>query len=175
VQFKNPDHPWRIADHAEGIAALCDKLEFKSLKERIRVHGSQNAEPQKEEAVMARAPSEGVDAHVLAETSVALWLLHSDTTNPSLEDILTYAHTEDFEKAHTKIFSGLKSTGHLQKVFDDIEKPLIPVVERMNATGVAIDVAHFKSLAKEYSKELGAIAGRIYRHAGREFNINSPK
>ncbi|OYV25679.1 MAG: hypothetical protein B7W98_03695, partial [Parcubacteria group bacterium 20-58-5] len=30
-------------------------------------------------------------------------------------------------------------------------------------------------LAKEYTKGLAEIAGRIYQHAGHEFNINSPK
>jgi len=178
IHFALPPQHWNLSDHTETISTLCDELEFKSLKQRVLALSSESVDVEKQTeagGAVAIAPQANVDARALAETSIALWLLHSDTTNPTLEDIFTYAHTDDFEKARTAIFAELRITGRLQQVYDDIEKPLIPVVARMNADGVAIDVSHLKSLGKEYSKELGAIAGRIYRHAGREFNINSPK
>ena len=45
----------------------------------------------------------------------------------------------------------------------------------MNAVGVYVDKGHLKALSDEYGTELGKLAGRIYAHAGHEFNINSPK
>src|SRR6185312_3682680 len=82
---------------------------------------------------------------------------------------------DDFEKARKNIFAELKKTGRLQEVFDTIEKPLIPVVDRMNITGVYLDTKHLGNLSKEYNKELAKIATRIYNIAGHEFNIGSPK
>jgi DNA polymerase-1 len=171
VSFTLPKELWRLSAHTESIGALCDELEFRSLKERVRAltRGADAREPAE------KAPPADISAEELRETSIALWLLHSDTTNPSLEDILRYAKTEDVEGAREAIFAELKKTGRLQELFDTIERPLIPVVERMNATGIYVDAEHLKSLAKEYTRELGALAGRVYQHAGHEFNISSPK
>ncbi|PIR84162.1 hypothetical protein COU18_00190 [Candidatus Kaiserbacteria bacterium CG10_big_fil_rev_8_21_14_0_10_51_14] len=174
VTFTMPDHPWRIEDHAESIAALCDELEFRSLKERVRLI-LLNKVDAKEVKIEAPAEIPTVDEDALRETSVALWLLHSDITNPTLEDILRETNAEDFEKAREIIFAELHTTGRLREVYEKIERPLIPVVQRMNATGVYVDAPHLKELAKEYTKELGVLAGKIYKHAGHEFNINSPK
>jgi len=171
ISFELPKRQWHLSEHVETIMEACDELEFKSLKERVR-----NSHGKTGEAKNAAEPeAQKVDPAALRETSVALWLLNSDVTSPSLEDILRETHTEDFEKARESIFAELRATGRLHEVFENIEKPLIPVVLRMNATGVYVDKAHLKSLSDEYGKELGKLAGRIYAHAGHEFNINSPK
>ncbi len=177
IEFVVPERPWHLADHLETIYKLCDELEFKSLKERIRMaaEGAQKSVASEITDERAASPMPEVDEEMLSETAVALWLLHSDTTNPSLEDILTARNTEDFEGARAGIFKDLKDTGRLAEVYDEIEKPLIPVVRRMNETGVHVDASALKALAKEYSTELGVIAGRIFAAAGHEFNINSPK
>ncbi len=177
IDFHIPEKKWQLADHLETIGALCDELEFKSLKERVRMAsrtGAATEEDLKEEAEDAvELPT--VDAQSLAETSVAMWLLHSDTSDPSVEDILAYEGTDDFQEAREKIFKRLKETGRLAQVYKEIEEPLIPIARRMHEDGVHVDVKTLKVLSKEYSAELGRLAGKIYMHAGREFNINSPK
>ncbi|HVM73400.1 MAG TPA: DNA polymerase [Candidatus Paceibacterota bacterium] len=178
IQFVLPPTPWRLAEHLATVDALCDELEFKSLKERVHTvsHVRDAAAgavfEQNPEAVVARAD---IDAQSLAETSVALWLLHSDTSNPSLEDILTARNTDDFEQARREIFEDLAKTGRLMEIYERIEKPLIPIARRMHEDGIRVDAVKLKMLAKEYNKELGMLAGRIFAAAGHEFNINSPK
>lgn len=168
VQFKLPKHAWHLQDNVDTIIALCDELEFRALKARVRtLTGSKDDAPER----TADAP----DTRALKETSIALWLVHSETNNPTLEDILHAANTDDFEAAKKAIFAELRETGKLQQVFERIEKPLISVVEEMNARGVYLDVSHLESLRKEYSKQLGVLAGTIFAAAGHEFNINSPK
>jgi len=181
IDFKLPDHEWRLSDHVPGIIKICDELEFRSLRERARLL----ARKQEEKAAEAKgepAPlfdvaehDQKIDPEELKETSLALWLLRSDYTNPGTDEIFAYAQTEEFERAREKIFADLKKTGRLYEVYEKIEKPLLMVVEKMNATGIELDTAYLKTLADEYRKELEAIAARIYRHAGHEFNINSPK
>ena len=167
IQFEVPKRLWHLHDHVGPISSLCDRLEFRTLKNRVRSAAGI------EEVVEAAAAAP--DLALLKETSIALWLLHSDLTNPTLDDILRSTHTEDFGRARETIFKELRETGRLSEVFETIEKPLIPIMDRMNKDGVYLDVDHLGHLQKEYSKKLGELAGRIYSAAGHEFNINSPK
>lgn len=184
VAFELPDHPWKLADHLAGVEKMCDDMEFKSLKERARA--LLNKQEKKGASVPKRPQENGtaalfelarvdVDPRALEETALALWLLKSDYTVPGLEEIATYTGTEEFARAREKIFADLAKTGRLQEVFDTIEKPLLPVVKHMKDIGVGVDREYLDTLAREYRKELEAIAASIYRHAGHEFNINSPK
>ena len=178
ITFVLPQTHWHLIDHAASIAALCDELEFRALKERVAsITKSKIPESEGPESVTASLDFEPqeVDPHSLEETSVALWLLRSDYTTPSIDDILAYGDTKDFGVAREKIFADLRKTGKLFDVYEKIEKPLMPIMHSMKETGIALDVPYLKKLAKEYSAELTKIANRIYKHAGREFNINSPK
>jgi DNA polymerase-1 len=170
IKFSVPKEPWKLEDHYQTIIALCEKFEFRSIRERVTalVGETTGVEIQKKDG-------KAIDPSEFEETSIALWLLHSDTTSPTLDDILGYANTDDFGAARKKIFDELEKTGRLQEVFDHIEKPLIPVVHAMNETGIFLDTKYLAELAKEYNKELSKIATRIYKIAGHEFNINSPK
>ncbi len=51
----------------------------------------------------------------------------------------------------------------------------MPVLRMMEQRGVLVDKAFLKDLSKTYTKELNKIAERIYKAAGGEFNVNSPK
>lgn len=171
ISFDLPEEHWSIENNLQGILSLCDELDFRTLRERIngmvRAKGSIAAGEEEHK--------ENIDETSLAETSVALWLLHSDMTYPSQDDILRYAKTTDFKTAQEAVFAELKKTPSLQKVYEQIEEPLIPVVKQMNVSGVFLDVVYLRELAAEYKDELGKIAGRIYKSAGHEFNISSPK
>lgn len=184
VEFELPDHPWSLADHIGGIEKMCDELEFKSLKDRARAilkRGDAKAEkPKKGSAppdnhALFEVAQVQVDGKQLEETALALWLLKSDYTVPGLEEIAQYTGTEEFARSRERIFADLKKTGRLQEVYDRIEHPLLPVVKKMNATGIAVNTVYLEALASEYRKELEKIAASVYRHAGHEFNINSPK
>jgi DNA polymerase I len=65
-----------------------------------------------------------------------------------------------------------------QKLWDlywDLERPLIPVLVDMEATGITVDVAELKRQSDELVGRLDELMGEIYQEAGREFNIGSPK
>ena len=171
IKFELPKRYWHMEEYATTIDALLDDLEFRALKERL--HTALHSGADGEEA--APKPIQEVDQNSLEETAVALWLLRSDTTTPSLDDILQYAHTEDFERAREFIFTKLRETGSLMSVYETIERPLIPIIRRMNIDGVRVDADYLKGLSREYTEELAKIAARIYGYAGHEFNISSPK
>ncbi|MFA6585946.1 MAG: DNA polymerase [Candidatus Paceibacterota bacterium] len=117
----------------------------------------------------------------LQETLITLWLLNSEITNPNLEDILHFARTDSFEKAREYIFKQLEEKNSrqggasLKKVFEEIEKPIMHIVKDMQDFGILIDKKYFENLSKEYHTELDKLTAKIYKMAGTEFNINSPK
>ena len=174
ILFVLPEAHWTLADHMDGVEKICDTFEFKSLRARVQSAVRTQSSGEKNEENQ-RVVEENVDPQQLKEAAVAVWVLNSDLTNPSLQTVLDYANEHDFQKAREKIFAQVHKTPSLQKVYEDIERPLIPIVSRMHEVGVMVDVKYLKSLAKEYTTGLVAIEKRIYDHAGHEFNINSPK
>ena len=115
-----------------------------------------------------------LDDNLQKETGVALWVLDSRYTNASLEDVYGYTNKSNWKEALAYIVQELK-TKKLYTIFSDIEKPLIPIVQKMTETGVAINAPYLATLKKEYKETLQGIEKKIYKHAGREFNINSSK
>ena len=110
----------------------------------------------------------------LQEASIALWLINSDISNPNLEDILLFANTDSFPTARDYIFKKLKEN-NLDKVYEEIECPIMPIVKEMEDHGILINKKYFEKLSDEYHKELDKLTLKIYKMAGVEFNINSPK
>ena len=56
----------------------------------------------------------------------------------------------------------------------DVELPLATVLARMQAVGVAIDVAYLEEMSESLGDRMRSLEEEIYRHAGEEFNLNSP-
>ncbi len=64
----------------------------------------------------------------------------------------------------------------LNKLFYELELPLLPVLALMERHGIFVDVDYLKRLSVELGKEIANIADDIYGMAGGEtFNLNSPK
>ncbi len=63
----------------------------------------------------------------------------------------------------------------LDKIFYNIEMPLITVLIEIEYNGLFIDVDMINDLSKDLKKKLIKISDKIYSYAGKEFNINSPK
>ncbi|CAN5760344.1 hypothetical protein BH24CHL6_BH24CHL6_12820 [soil metagenome] len=63
----------------------------------------------------------------------------------------------------------------LQRILDELELPLIPVLADMEATGVAIDRAALGQLSEEFGREIGRLEEEIFASVGHEFNLGSPK
>lgn len=63
----------------------------------------------------------------------------------------------------------------LSDLYFNIEMPLIRVLADIESAGVKIDIPLLHDLSKELERELDTLQASIYRIAGQEFNINSPK
>ena len=75
---------------------------------------------------------------------------------------------------YEKLLPLLKENG-VEKLFYEIEMPLVPVLSRMEANGVKIDTENLKQISEEFGREIHKIEEEIYELAGMPFNIASPK
>ena len=62
-----------------------------------------------------------------------------------------------------------------QKLFDEIELPLLRVLAAMELEGINLDKAFLNSLSDDLNNDIQTLEKRIYEAAGEEFNIASPK
>ena len=184
INFSLPK-PWRETLVLEKVLKLFDELEFRTLGERVKVllasEGAVNsrANPAKGGAPttggtrLAIAPSQ-LDSRKTAELCLALWVIDSNITNPEIEDVFRFTKTHELKESE-KIIENELEKRKVRKVFEEIEKPLLPIVEEMNRRGIKIDKELLKKLSKEYHTKLSKIENQIWKEAGEEFNINSPK
>lgn len=62
----------------------------------------------------------------------------------------------------------------LRRLLDEVELPLASVLARMQSAGVALDVPYLEEMAEGVRDRMATLRADIYRHAGEEFNLNSP-
>ncbi|MEO7890817.1 MAG: DNA polymerase I [Vicinamibacterales bacterium] len=74
----------------------------------------------------------------------------------------------------TGLLEDLRREG-LDQVYQSIEQPLIPILADLERCGVKVDVAALSVLARSMQTQLDDLTREIFRHAGGEFNINSPR
>ncbi|MDY6318360.1 MAG: DNA polymerase I [Prevotella sp.] len=61
------------------------------------------------------------------------------------------------------------------KLFWEMEMPLVPVLADMEMTGVCLDTASLKETSELFTKRMTDLEKKIYEEAGERFNISSPK
>ena len=78
------------------------------------------------------------------------------------------------EEEYQKQLAEYERYPKLYKVLTELDLPLIPILYKMEKKGMLIDRDYFKSLEKEYAREVTELEKEIYKLADKEFNINSP-
>lgn len=174
IRFVLPP-PWREHVSFQKTLAMLEEFEFRSLIPRIRKLLEPGLFEETAETI-AETPqaSPAVPTEALEAAALAVWVLDSNLTQPTLDDIYRVGRSTDFETAQKNITAQIKEN-NLTFVLEKIEQPLTPILRAMERVGIAVDRAFLKDLSKTYTAELMLLAQRIYTAAGQEFNINSPK
>jgi DNA polymerase-1 len=105
-------------------------------------------------------------SHGLPEAALRAFNLKLAGTLPEAADITG--------RLATTLRNEIEQAG-LAQLYEDIDLPLVPVLARMEMTGVKIDTGALAKMSTRLEREIDAKAKEIYRLAGVEFNINSPK
>jgi DNA polymerase-1 len=94
-----------------------------------------------------------------------------------LEQAATYA-AEDADIAlqlHDVLWPKLAAEPELTKLYQEIELPLVGVLQRMERHGVLVDAALLKQMSREFAERMLQIEAEAHRAAGHPFNLGSPK
>ena len=93
-----------------------------------------------------------------------------------LKDVVEYACEDaDVTFRFYECFAPLLKTHNLEELFFNIEMPLVSVLADMEFDGVYISSERMKALSDEYTSLLEKTKEKIYKEAGEEFNLQSPK
>ena len=95
---------------------------------------------------------------------------------PSKDVLLGYAYSisNSLASIYNKVKTELKDKEML-KLYSDIELPLVYVLYDMEKQGVICDEKELDEIAKNTLKIINKLEKKIYKEAGHEFNISSPK
>ena len=112
----------------------------------------------------------------LWDTMIAHYLI-----NPDLHHNKEYMTEEFSNERVANIFAQKESlekqlrSANLEKLFLEVEMPLVPVLADMEMTGVRLDTKELARVQQEMNERANQIEHEIYQLAGESFNIASPK
>jgi len=169
--FVLEDTKWKDQADTDDIIKLFSELGFRTVTDRVKKLFNIILV---DDSAMALE----VDDRDLKEASILLWLLESERTNATYDDIIEYGRSffqvTTFADTLKTLKLKVKEAG-LWDIYSDIEEPLIEVVDSMKSQGINLDVAYLKTLSKKLHKELSGLEKSIFKQAETEFNLNSPK
>ncbi|MCG8402063.1 MAG: DNA polymerase I [Firmicutes bacterium] len=123
------------------------------------------------------------------DAALAAYLLSPGSGQPTLPDlaarylnVVLPADDEPALAAGAEVISRLARTLEnklaeldMDRLYHDVELPLVPVLAEMEIDGVAVDPDVLQTMSHETGRQIEQLVEGIYRLAGEEFNINSPK
>ncbi|SBT12590.1 DNA polymerase I [Vibrio celticus] len=78
-------------------------------------------------------------------------------------------------RLHNRLMENIEQDEKLKAIYEEIEVPLIPVMSRIERTGVFIDDMLLGAQSQEIAVRLDELEQKAYEIAEQEFNMNSPK
>ena len=170
IAWSKPEKTFLENINIEKVEEMFREFEFRSLINRVRVvFGG-------ESKILSIPKVETVDENPeeTKRLAVALWLLNSDLTAITYDDVMHYGGSKSFADAREKILHDIKEK-NLSFVYEKIELPIMPIIDKMEKYGIHVDTKMMQKLSDEAHKELNAVEKKIWQMAGREFNVSSPK
>ncbi|HVW70956.1 MAG TPA: DNA polymerase I [Steroidobacteraceae bacterium] len=76
---------------------------------------------------------------------------------------------------HRELWSKLQTIPALKTLYEELEQPLVPVLQRMEHRGVLVDRDLLRTQSREIATQLQVLTVQAHKEAGTEFNIESPK
>jgi DNA polymerase-1 len=78
-------------------------------------------------------------------------------------------------KLHLALFPQVRAEEKLERIYREVEMPLVRVLFNMERNGVLLDTGLLNGLSREFGDKMADIESRAHAQAGQPFNINSPR
>jgi len=126
----------------------------------------------------------GRTANIQHATQLYSYLLRPTTGNHNLADVVMRQfsavlgggpgeHADYLQRLAPVLHEQVKEQG-LEKVYQEIDLPLAPVLAEMENVGVRVDPKKLEEMSAAMDKEVRRLEKKIWEMAGVEFNVNSP-
>jgi DNA polymerase I len=130
---------------------------------------------------------------VAFDTQIAAYLLNAALRSQSIADVVAerldqvLPDVKTLVPAHRAGIDALSALAvrpslerdladqRLNRLWDEIERPLIAVLARMEAVGIALDLDALAALDREFVTEIARLESEVYAAVGHQFTIGSPK
>ena len=92
----------------------------------------------------------------------------------TMEEALTGVYSEATLNKFSEQYSAFLKDEKLNTIFTDFDMPVVPILYKMEATGILLDREYFEGLKTEFEGKVAEIEQKIYELSGEQFNVNSP-
>ena len=92
----------------------------------------------------------------------------------TMEEALTGVYSEATLNKFSEQYSAFLKDEKLNTIFTDFDMPVVPILYKMEATGILLDREYFEGLKTEFEGKVAEIEQKIYEFSGEQFNVNSP-
>ena len=92
----------------------------------------------------------------------------------TMEEVLTGVYSEATLNKFSEQYLAFSKDEKLNTIFTDFDMPVVPILYRMEATGILLDREYFEGLKTEFEGKVCEIEQKIYELSGEQFNVNSP-
>ena len=92
----------------------------------------------------------------------------------TMEEALTGVYSEATLNKFSEQYSAFSKDEKLNTIFTDFDMPVVPILYKMEATGILLDREYFEGLKTEFEEKVAEIEQKIYELSGEQFNVNSP-
>ena len=94
----------------------------------------------------------------------------------SISDAVKYAAEDaDITLRLWKLFKPMLHESNVTKVYETLERPLIPVLAKMEMNGIKVDRNTLSRMSNNFAQSMSELEAEIYNLAGQSFNVGSPK
>ncbi len=94
----------------------------------------------------------------------------------SLDQAVRYAAEDaDITLRLWQLFKPQLHRAHVTKVYETLERPLVPVLAAMERSGVKVDRDTLSRMSNAFAQKMAGLEDEIYEMVGRKFNVGSPK
>ena len=173
VDFTLPEKEFADGLNLAVVGELFRQLEFRTMIDRLqKAMGIKSVAD--EISLSDRLDIENVSVQEALKYKLAVHLLNPTIADPTIDDILAFTSTGEFNDATKEIEQEIKKLG-LEYVWNEIEIPLAPLVAQMDEQGFLIDKKLLEKKSKDFHKKIDVLEKEIHKLAGQEFNIKSTK
>jgi|GEM_PF-190718 len=165
IEFNLPEQEFKDGLNLATVGELFRQLEFRTMLDRLqKAMGIESIAD--EISLSDRLDIENVDVQEALKYKLAVHLLNPTIAEPTIDDILQFTSTGEFNDATKEIEAEMKKLD-LEYTWNDIETPLAPLVEQMDKQGFLIDIDNIIPMIADdgrlYSRFLqnGTVTGRM--------------